>query len=172
MSQQCSWPTHSWPLEGRCPYHALLGLSQAPGFAGGPDYFIIQPSAILARRYSGSGLPFMLSMETPCFLSFPSNRSACLQSRQRREISLTKTASIMWRWASPAISRMPGGSGKGRCQSRRFPPQYHSRALWHICAAVLSAPLTRYRLDPRGRGGNRPPPALFSLLPSPLCCPP
>ena len=37
MSQQCSWPTHSWPLEGRCPYYALLGLTQAPGFAGGPD---------------------------------------------------------------------------------------------------------------------------------------
>lgn len=37
MSQQCSWPTHSRPLEGRCPYYALLGLTQAPGFAGGPD---------------------------------------------------------------------------------------------------------------------------------------
>ena len=37
MSQQCSWPTHSGPLEGRCPYYALLGLTQAPGFAGGPD---------------------------------------------------------------------------------------------------------------------------------------
>ena len=37
MSQQCSWPTHSWPLEGRCPYYALLGLTQAPGLAGGPD---------------------------------------------------------------------------------------------------------------------------------------
>ena len=44
MSQQCSWLTHSWPLEGRCPYDALLGLSQAPGFAGGPDY---------ARRVDG-----------------------------------------------------------------------------------------------------------------------
>ena len=38
MSQQCSWPTHSGPLEGRCPYYALLGLTQAPGFAGGPDW--------------------------------------------------------------------------------------------------------------------------------------
>lgn len=38
MSQQCSWPTHSWPLEGRCPYYALLGLTQAPGFAGGSDF--------------------------------------------------------------------------------------------------------------------------------------
>ena len=38
MSQQCSWPTHSWPLEGRWPYYALLGLTQAPGFAGGHDY--------------------------------------------------------------------------------------------------------------------------------------
>ena len=38
MSQQCSWPTHSWPLEGRCPYYALLGLTQAPGLAGGPDF--------------------------------------------------------------------------------------------------------------------------------------
>ena len=38
MSQQCSWPTHSWPLEGRCPYYALLGLTQAPGLAGGHDY--------------------------------------------------------------------------------------------------------------------------------------
>ena len=37
MSQQYSWPTHSWPLEGRCLYYALLGLTQAPGFAGGPD---------------------------------------------------------------------------------------------------------------------------------------
>lgn len=37
MSQQCSWPTHSWPLEGRCLYHTLLGLTQAPGFAGGHD---------------------------------------------------------------------------------------------------------------------------------------
>ena len=41
MSQQCSWPTHSWPLEGRCPYYALLGLTQAPGFAGGPDWNLI-----------------------------------------------------------------------------------------------------------------------------------
>ena len=38
MSQQYSWPTHSWPLEGRCLYYALLGLTQAPGFAGGPDF--------------------------------------------------------------------------------------------------------------------------------------
>jgi len=38
MSQQCSWPTHSWPLEGRCPCYALLGLSQAPGSAGGHDF--------------------------------------------------------------------------------------------------------------------------------------
>lgn len=37
MSQQCSWPTLSWPLEGRCLYYALLGLTQAPGFAGGHD---------------------------------------------------------------------------------------------------------------------------------------
>ena len=37
MSQQCSWPTYSGPLEGHCPYYALLGLTQAPGFAGGPD---------------------------------------------------------------------------------------------------------------------------------------
>lgn len=36
MSQQCSWPTHSWSLEGRRPYYALLGLTQAsPGFTGG-----------------------------------------------------------------------------------------------------------------------------------------
>ena len=41
MSQQCSWPTHSWPLEGRCPYYALLGLTQAPGFAGGHDYIAV-----------------------------------------------------------------------------------------------------------------------------------
>ncbi len=41
MSQQCSWPTHSWPLEGRCPYYALLGLTQAPGFAGGSDLFML-----------------------------------------------------------------------------------------------------------------------------------
>ena len=27
------------PLEGRCLYYALLGLTQAPGFAGGHDYF-------------------------------------------------------------------------------------------------------------------------------------
>ena len=40
MSQQCSWPTHSGPLEGRCPHYALLGLTQAPGFAGGPDLLI------------------------------------------------------------------------------------------------------------------------------------
>ena len=26
------------PLEGRCLYYALLGLTQAPGFAGGHDY--------------------------------------------------------------------------------------------------------------------------------------
>ena len=38
MSQQCSWPTHSRPLEGRCPYNALIGLTQAPGSAGGPDF--------------------------------------------------------------------------------------------------------------------------------------
>ena len=75
-------------------------------FGSDPD--CMARAAQLALRYSGSGLPFMLSMETPCFLSFPSNRSACPQSRQRREISLTKTASIMWRWASPAISRIPG----------------------------------------------------------------
>ena len=25
------------PLEGRCLYYALLGLTQAPGFAGGHD---------------------------------------------------------------------------------------------------------------------------------------
>ena len=41
MSQQCSWPTHSWPLEGRCPYYALLGLTQAPGLAGGPDWLTL-----------------------------------------------------------------------------------------------------------------------------------
>ena len=41
MSQQCSWPTHSWPLEGRCPYYALLGLTQAPGFAGGHDWTVL-----------------------------------------------------------------------------------------------------------------------------------
>ena len=34
MSQQCSWPTHSWPLEGRCPYYALPGLTQAPASPG------------------------------------------------------------------------------------------------------------------------------------------
>ena len=39
MSQQCSWPTLSWPLEGRCLYYALLGLTQAPGFAEGPDSY-------------------------------------------------------------------------------------------------------------------------------------
>ena len=39
MSQQCSWPTLSWPLEGRCLYYALLGLTQAPGFAGGHDFY-------------------------------------------------------------------------------------------------------------------------------------
>ena len=38
MSQQCSWPTYSQPLEGHCLYYALLGLSQAPGLAGGYDY--------------------------------------------------------------------------------------------------------------------------------------
>ncbi len=37
MSQQCSCPIHSWPLEGRCLYYALPGLTQAPGLAGGPD---------------------------------------------------------------------------------------------------------------------------------------
>src|SRR5699024_11304261 len=37
MSQQCSWQTRSRPLEGLCLYYALLGLSQAPGFAGGHD---------------------------------------------------------------------------------------------------------------------------------------
>ena len=41
MSQQCSWPTLSWPLEGRCLYYALLGLTQAPGFAGGHDSIIV-----------------------------------------------------------------------------------------------------------------------------------
>ena len=41
MSQQYSWPTHSWPLEGRCLYYALLGLTQAPGFAGGPDFALM-----------------------------------------------------------------------------------------------------------------------------------
>src|SRR5699024_8549462 len=46
MSQQCSWPTHSWPLEGRCPYYALLGLTQAPGFAGGHDLY---SETVLAR---------------------------------------------------------------------------------------------------------------------------
>src|SRR5699024_12017940 len=39
MSQQCSWQTRSRPLEGLCLYYALLGLSQAPGFAGGHDFF-------------------------------------------------------------------------------------------------------------------------------------
>ena len=38
MSQQCSWQTRSRPLEGLCLYYALLGLSQAPGFAGGHDF--------------------------------------------------------------------------------------------------------------------------------------
>ena len=28
------------PLEGRCLYYALLGLTQAPGFAGGHDFSI------------------------------------------------------------------------------------------------------------------------------------
>ena len=41
MSQQCSWPTYSWPLEGRCLYYALPGLTQAPGLAGGTDYFLL-----------------------------------------------------------------------------------------------------------------------------------
>ena len=48
MSQQCSWPTHSWPLEGRCLYYALLGLTQAPGFAGGPDYRMHETAERLA----------------------------------------------------------------------------------------------------------------------------
>ena len=33
-SRQCSWPNRSRPLEGRCPYYALLGLTQAPGLHG------------------------------------------------------------------------------------------------------------------------------------------
>ena len=28
----------SQPLKGHCPHYALLGLIQAPGFAGGYDY--------------------------------------------------------------------------------------------------------------------------------------
>ena len=38
MKQQCSRPTVSWPLQGRGLYYALLGLTQAPGFAGGHDW--------------------------------------------------------------------------------------------------------------------------------------
>ena len=30
------------PLEGRCLYYALLGLTQAPGFAGGHDLYCKQ----------------------------------------------------------------------------------------------------------------------------------
>lgn len=62
MSQQYSWPTHSWPLEGRCLYYALLGLTQAPGFAGGPDWsgFIYQDRsgalcAIAVQEGRGAG---------------------------------------------------------------------------------------------------------------------
>ena len=50
MSQQCSWPTHSWPLEGRCLYYALLGLTQAPGLAGGPDF--VNNVFTILRRHS------------------------------------------------------------------------------------------------------------------------
>ena len=52
MSQQCSWPTHSWPLEGRCPYYALLGLTQAPGLAGGPDFTIIIAPPITGENFA------------------------------------------------------------------------------------------------------------------------
>ena len=58
MSQQCSWPTHSWPLEGRCPYYALLGLTQAPGLAGGPDYTkenILSETKLLLLPVTGAG---------------------------------------------------------------------------------------------------------------------
>lgn len=58
MSQQCSWPTHSWPLEGRCPYYALLGLTQAPGLAGGPDYIKNGKTVVIRKIEREPKFPF------------------------------------------------------------------------------------------------------------------
>ena len=46
--------THSWPLEGRCPYYALLGLTQAPGLAGGPDCIKGSRHAVTRPKAAGA----------------------------------------------------------------------------------------------------------------------
>lgn len=60
------WPTHSWPLEGRCPYYALLGLTQAPGLAGGPDYLGIEFSGVQCCRFA-PGSPQLAAWASGCF---------------------------------------------------------------------------------------------------------
>lgn len=51
MSRQCSWPTHSWPLEGRCLYHTLLGLTSFMEFECNPDTGGVE---LAHRLYSAS----------------------------------------------------------------------------------------------------------------------
>ena len=81
MSQQCSWPTHSWPLEGRCLYYALPGLTQAPGLAGGPDLLgqysvfqgqntacILRHMTVMGNLNDGIAVPVQLAEQSKNFL--------------------------------------------------------------------------------------------------------
>ena len=44
------------PLKGRCPYYALIGLTQASGLAGGFDFWGLRKISRITQLYIVNGI--------------------------------------------------------------------------------------------------------------------
>ena len=139
MSQQCSWPTHSWPLEGRCLYYALLGLTQAPGFAGGPD---LQGGISTMIRQKARVSPSMKEAVRPGFLC------ACVSSVRR----LRGLCAMVMRWKCElfeAKSCKNYGKLSGTLRQQSQASAYRALFEWQKCENSVKASRSLLAFDIR-----------------------